>query len=92
MYVLSTLCRWDKAQRARGKKECLLILILVENEIIFLNCRYLALLIKQGSHVLYYDLIFPCKLYKLYTTWMSEEGCAVRREYDAFSLDAYRLR
>ena len=27
--------RWDKAQRARGKKECLLILILVENEIIF---------------------------------------------------------
>ena len=37
MYVL---CRWDKAQRARGDKECLLILI-VEKEIIF-DCRYLA--------------------------------------------------
>ena len=27
LYVCTTLCRWDKAQRARGKKECLLILI-----------------------------------------------------------------
>ena len=63
MYVLSTLCRWDKAQRARGKKERLLILILLENEIIFLSTAviWLLCLIKQGSHVRLYDFVFPCQ-------------------------------